>query len=251
MKVTNGLMFQFIAIFLIQSCIDCFVPYLVGIAFLEKIPIAFQCRELVPGSVTDFVWKDCNRKHICDAELPYDMFRPIKSQSQYLNNWAMKLHLVCRPYYEVGLIGSSFFFGLMIMIVPVPMLADKYGRKQVFVTTIIVSIAIQISLIYVNGFDDAISCMFVLGMTYPGRQIVGTFYITELIPESMRSGALLFTSLFGSIMSILMTSYYRFISVDTHGLQILFVIYGSINLIFVMLIVPESPKYLYNTKQYE
>ena len=86
------------------------------------------------------------------------MFRPIKSQSQYLNNWAMKLHLVCRPYYEIGLIGSSFFFGLMIMIVPIPMLGDRFGRKYVFVVTVIVTIVVQIMLMFVNNYNDAIAC---------------------------------------------------------------------------------------------
>lgn len=52
------------------------------------------------------------------------------------------MNLICRPYYEIGLIGSSFFFGLMLMIVPVPMLSDRVGRKQVFFSSILLSIVV-------------------------------------------------------------------------------------------------------------
>lgn len=70
----------------------------------------------------------------------------------------------------------------MIMMVPATILADKFGRKYVFVLAIVISVITQILLIYVDNFHNAVAFMFVLGMTYPGRQIVGTFYITELIP---------------------------------------------------------------------
>ena len=57
----------------------------------------------------------------------------------------------------------------MIMIVPIPMISDKYGRKLIFVVTILVSVITQILLLYVMSYENAIVLMFVLGMTYPGR----------------------------------------------------------------------------------
>lgn len=137
------------------------------------------------------------------------------------------------------------------MIVPIPMISDKYGRKQVFVITIIVSIITQIDLVYVDSYNSALRLMFILGMTFPGRQIVGTFYQTELIPDKLRSSALLYMSLFGSLMAILMTVYYDLVSNCVTGLQVLFIVLGSLNLLCVILLVPESPKYLYSHKRFD
>lgn len=57
LNITNGQIFQIVAIFTIQSCIDMFVPYLNGLAYLEKIPAKFECKE---NNGSQIEWKSCS-----------------------------------------------------------------------------------------------------------------------------------------------------------------------------------------------
>ena len=48
--------------------------------------------------------------------------------------------MLCESKPRIGLIGASFFIGILVAstVVPVGFLADRYGRKWVFVITLLV-----------------------------------------------------------------------------------------------------------------
>ena len=101
-----------------------------------------------------------------------------------MDNWVGKLGLLCEPKNRIGLLGSSYFIGIIASMLFVPALSDHIGRKKIFCGTMVVSIIGQIGLIYSHSLTVSTCFMVVLGMTWPGKRVTGINYILEFIPES-------------------------------------------------------------------
>ena len=48
-----------------------------------------------------------------------------------LSNWIEQYDLTCASSEERGLIGTSFFFGIVVGCLSLPKLSDRYGRKPI------------------------------------------------------------------------------------------------------------------------
>ena len=59
---------------------------------------------------------------------------------EYLDNWVDKLDLLCESKLKIGLIGSVYFAGVITTLLFVPPLSDRYGRKVIFVVSLLVSL---------------------------------------------------------------------------------------------------------------
>jgi MFS family permease len=64
---------------------------------------------------------------------------PDKEESEYLDNWVEKFHMLCQPKQKVGMLGSAYFFGILVGLLIVPRISDKYGRKAPFLGTMLLS----------------------------------------------------------------------------------------------------------------
>ena len=109
-------------------------PLLFGLSFLEKEPKHFECKDRETGE-----WHSCSKEEICSQGLSKDEYRPDTNDDEYFDNWVEKYDLLCEPKMKVGLIGSMYFIGLIVFITFVPPLSDRYGRKWIFIITLIVS----------------------------------------------------------------------------------------------------------------
>lgn len=110
-------------------------PLLFGLSFLEKEPKHFECKDPDTGE-----WKPCTKEEICSRGLSKDDYRPDTNDDEYFDNWVNKYDLLCEPKMKVGLIASMYFIGLIVFIIFVPPLADRFGRKWVFIVTLIISV---------------------------------------------------------------------------------------------------------------
>ena len=122
----------------------CVKPFSDGLSYLEKVPPAFECEQYSSKGMTDIIqnhqksWKACTVKEICAEKMPKHKYRPVKSNPEYLNNWVQKLDLLCVSEAEIGLLGSSFFFGLLVSTSWAPSYADTHGRLFLIQMTILV-----------------------------------------------------------------------------------------------------------------
>lgn len=64
----------------------------------------------------------------------------MRNDPEYLENWVSQLGLLCQSDKAIGWLGSSYFLGIISTMVFVPILTDKYGRKSIFVATMLTSI---------------------------------------------------------------------------------------------------------------
>ena len=133
-KCCCGCFFQVLILIVFIITANLYDPLLFGLSFLEKEPKHYQCKDRETGE-----WKPCTKEEICSQGLSKDEYRPDTDDDEYFDNWVNKYDLLCEPKMKVGLIGSMFFIGLIALILVVPPIADKFGRKWVFIVTLIVS----------------------------------------------------------------------------------------------------------------
>ena len=141
-KCCCGCPFQIIILIVYFIAANLYDPILFGLSFLEKEPKRFECRDQDTGE-----WKSCSKEEICSKGLPKEDYRVDTSDDEYFDNWVEKYDLLCEPKMKIGLIGSMYFIGLIVFISFVPPLADRFGRRWIFITTLTVSIFAQLGLI--------------------------------------------------------------------------------------------------------
>jgi len=64
-------------------------------------------------------------------------------------------------------------------ILPIGYLSDVIGRKWLFVITLVILVISSFGFIVATSLDELYVHMFLLGVTYPGRMIVGVNYAYE------------------------------------------------------------------------
>jgi MFS family permease len=89
------------------------------------------------------IWQTCDKATICSKFSTESRegvsYRAIRSDPEYLDNWVDKLGLLCQPQHKIGFLGSSYFLGIITAMLVVPTLSDYFGRKNIFVATMVVS----------------------------------------------------------------------------------------------------------------
>ena len=64
---------------------ECYMPIVWGISFLEREPKKFYCLKY-------FKWVSCQKEEICKNNLTYI---PDKEEPEYLDNWVEKFDMLC------------------------------------------------------------------------------------------------------------------------------------------------------------
>ena len=95
-----------------------------NMAYLEVLP-QFKCSF---NESTNF--ETCTEKDFCgnpNVEVFIDWENP-----KSIYNWADTIGLVCRPGWQVGLLGSVYYAGWCSTLLWLPKYSDLYGRKKFF-----------------------------------------------------------------------------------------------------------------------
>jgi MFS family permease len=79
-----------------------------------------------------------------------------------------------------------YFIGILAAstIIPVGFLSDLFGRKWIFVITLIIVLVSVAGFIFARSIEELYIFMFLLGTTFPGRVIVGVNYAQEFQKKS-------------------------------------------------------------------
>jgi len=211
--------------------------------FLEKEPNFFEC-EGVDGH-----WSACKKEAICSQNLVN--YRPVKSDPEFLDNWVDKLGLLCESQKRVGFLGSSYFLGIIIAMIFIPYLSDIYGRKKIFCLTMVASIIGQVGLIVSTNLYSSTLYMVLLGMTWPGKRVTGLSYNLEFLPEIDQNTYLTLFTLFDYPSIFLISLSYEYLTPSWYPIQALGVVLSCVTLAYCMVLMPESPKFLFINHRYE
>lgn len=131
-------------------------------------------------------WHSCSRSEVCAEKLPRSMYRVAdENDPEYLQNWIQKLDILCAPQAELGLIGTSFFVGVIVAVFFVPSACDRYGRRIFFVGTLALQLIALVGLCFAQSLLTACAFVFLLGLAHPAKNIVAFNYCLELLPSKM------------------------------------------------------------------
>eukprot|EP00106_Octopus_bimaculoides_P013694 XP_014781136.1 PREDICTED: uncharacterized protein LOC106876873 [Octopus bimaculoides] len=105
----------------------------------------------------------------------------------FISEW----DLVCDQEEFGKLVTTVFHVGMMIGAALFPSLADKYGRKPVYVGARIGSLAVNFMVLVSPNYSFLLVCRFLCGLLQPGMNVPGTIMIAELFPTENRTHVLL------------------------------------------------------------
>jgi MFS transporter, putative metabolite transport protein len=96
--------------------------------------------------------------------------------------------MLCETKSRLGFLGACFFIGVISAssIVPVGYLSDRFGRKWIFVGTMISEIISCYILLTALSLDMLYAGMFIMGLGHPGRFIVAMSYADEFLTAKQK-----------------------------------------------------------------
>ena len=158
--------------------------------------------------------------------------------------------MVCAGGFTISLFGMLFFAGFAISSLIVPVLSDKYGRRNIFLWSIFTSwVVLAVLLILPSGYNWIYFIIFlflITGLQSSGRTSIGYCYFMEIAPE--RYGSYLGTgwNMSEGMVYIYLTIYFRWISKDWWYTIAFGLVLQTITIVFLIVYSRESPKWLYD-----
>lgn len=107
--------------------------------------------------------------------------------ASFVSEW----DLVCDKEELANLVTTVFHVGMMIGAALFPSLADKHGRKPVYVGSRIGTFVVNLAAILSPNYGFFLGCRFLCGLLQPGMNVPGTIMIAELFPTENRTHVLL------------------------------------------------------------
>lgn len=92
----------------------------------------------------------------------------------------------CAPKWELGLIGFSFLFGIVVGCVTVTRMGDIKGRKPVYQTGLILHLVVMMVLLFSKSMRLDYFALFFLGVSVTMKEYVGYTYNIEMQPSSSK-----------------------------------------------------------------
>ena len=208
--------------------------YTLLISFLTKQPDFFIINKENPNENPLHV---SYSKEICDNS-KYTINKDTKS----IHNWAYEFNLFCDKEYLITFMTYSIFIGQILGTIFLSPIPDKYGRKNIFIIIITISLIIHINLLFlVNPFHIII--LNILGGFTSFAYTMGFYIIIEYIRKDLTGLVLgIFNAiypLFGVFLGIFLLTINNF--------RILFVITTLLSIILSYLTFyyfSESPHWL-------
>jgi hypothetical protein len=116
----------------ISGGINAILLVLNNVALFEVLP-RFVCRDKLGKEPFE-----CGEVDFCgktDVEYWVDRENP-----NTIYNWAEGIGLICRPGWQIGMLGSVYFLGWCSTLLWMPQLSDRIGRKRFFLYSLIHSL---------------------------------------------------------------------------------------------------------------
>ncbi|CAI2386847.1 unnamed protein product [Moneuplotes crassus] len=238
----NGTAPLFFGIFFAVSCgLNALSLY--QIPFMTKMP-DFECRNSSSAN-----WEACTVETVCantqeGFETRYDW-----SSETTIDNWITRLGLECVDSSKIGIIGSLFFLGFVLGAGFLLRLADIKGRKPILMASLIVSLFFGVGYLFVQNIYHIYILTFINGIVGSVRISCSYMYEMEMIPESMKKNINLLSGTMDSLCVIFIAFFYYCTRYGNGILQI-YIVFTVIVLV-IMTQIPETPRFLYSTKQWD
>ena len=110
-------------------------------------------------------------------------FYPDYDYKRSLHNFIEQMNLECVPKKKIGLLGTIAFAGAAVGCFFVPRLGDLYGRKPVYVVSMVIQTGMFAGILLSHKLLPVYILAFIIGITTIGRMSCGFFLLVELVPR--------------------------------------------------------------------
>jgi hypothetical protein len=127
-------LFQNFSFFFVALGILCCNPIILGMSFLLVEPKEFKC-------MTNGTWHDCTKTNICvDLHGDKSLYFAVDTSRQHIENWVNRFDLLCMPRMMVGLIGCTYFMGVVVSTLALFPIRSYFRKKTVFCYSLCVTL---------------------------------------------------------------------------------------------------------------
>jgi len=203
-----------------------------NIVLIEMIP-RFKCS--LTGSADVF---SCVEADFCGK--PDVNFWVDRSDPFSIYNWAEQVGLICRPGWQVGLIGSVYFGGWCSTLLWMPQMSEWIGRKRMFFWSLILYTILYAIVLLTTSFNILVASFFLLGFFQGAKSGVGWPYFMELLPKNRRAFHTACNGILGGSYGIIGSIYFVFISKNAYYFMLIGFIMQVMSTVLTYF-MPESP----------
>lgn len=154
------------------------------------------------------------------------------------------MNLRCAEGWQIGFLGSSFFFGLVIGSTFLSRLGDTIGRIKMLRISLLLSLILYACLIYISRhLYTHYAFIFGIGMLSCLRLNLGFLYAQEIVSNRHVNFVGSMNNVLDGFTMIIAALYFSYISKEWLGLQTIFFLTTLVGFV-ISLWLPESPKFL-------
>jgi MFS transporter, putative metabolite:H+ symporter len=153
---------------------------------------------------------------------------------------------------QTGLLASASFAGMFVGATTAGMLADRFGRKVVFQTSMILWGSASLLLALSWNWESLMIFRFLLGLGMGAEFPIGLSLVSEFMPSEKRGQYIGFLEGFWPI-GFITAGALSLVLVPTLGWRSVFVLQGvaAVWVLIIRRIVPESPRWFESRGQYD
>lgn len=90
---------------------------------------------------------------------------------------------MCEPDWKVSLLGSAYALPWFLMLIILPRLADKVGRKWIFLVSRLLESLTLVVVLSTTNYYVMMVALLTVGLCATGRVNVGVVYLNEWFPR--------------------------------------------------------------------
>ena len=210
--------------------------------YMELFPV-YKCTNLTTGEVYECEPDDfCNDSNISET-IDWDA-------ETSLHNWVEQLDLTCKSNSEIGLIGSSYFIGIMVSVFVLPRLSDLYGRKWPIIFCQFIQVPAYIWMFYMSSLIEAYVIFLCMGLAFGGSISINSLYMQEFLSVRYRAIALTVGQTIEGMTVALLVCYFAYWTKYWQGWY--WMCFGMQILVIIgMFWLPESPQFYFAKGRFE
>jgi len=188
-------------------------------------------------------WVPCDISEICRTDSRYQRDKSLYRLSEtQLSNWADRYDFACNNFQFAGYYFKvALLSGIILALLFVPSIGDKFGRKSIFCLSFALSLISQFGLLLAESHQLAFALLVVMGLTWPGKLLVGLTFILDFYPLSLHRYYTCVFLVLNGISLVFLPIYYDQISKDYYPLQAICLVLTFCTFCYTMLFLPESP----------
>ncbi|XP_023227860.1 organic cation transporter protein-like [Centruroides sculpturatus] len=162
--------------------------------------------------------------------------------SQYKSSVIEKWNLVCESSWLSSLAGSSYFLGFFVSAVVSGQISDRYGRKRVILSGLVIHITFGILCSFSLYYWMFTASRFLLSVGVTATHLTLFVYVMEVVGSTSREKVIVIQCFSYSLGILLLTGVSWFLR-DWSHIQLCCTLPSTLSLIFISMI-PESPRWL-------